>query len=262
MLHGVPSWESSASNDTGSFASTSSSLEDMYQLKELLGAGSFGTVRRAVELDTGREVAVKIIPTATTAQVSAAEQEYNFYRRLSSRGNRKNPASSAFVNTHGAFATDAEFCMVLDYLKGGSLDAWLRHQKLVPGIPLVPEKQVQIVVFKVLSGLAAMHKANVAHCDIKPANLMLENDGDLSSVRIVDLGLASDLSRSQLISSSCGTPQYYAPELVRACRWGSAFGPQVDLWATGVMMYQFLCGRLPFYSGHPERLFRRILEKR
>jgi len=238
--------------------SCSSSIDELYDLKEELGSGEFATVHRAVERETGKEVAVKVIRLQRAAP-EAASLEYELSSRLSQTASeRRMRVPDAFPRTYGSFLSNAEFYLVMDYFRGGTLEEFLSRRPR----RRLSEAEARTVMFRVLSGIADMHHLNVAHCDLKPANLMLAEPGNLGSLCIVDLGLASDLSKGRSLSNGCGTPDYFAPELVRACRWGTAFGRQVDLWSAGVVLYQCLTGELPFRGNTAGRLLRAILQNR
>eukprot|EP00873_Tetraselmis_striata_P036398 jgi/Tetstr1/456662/TSEL_043363.t1 len=108
------------------------------------------------------------------------------------------------------------------------------------------EADTKTVMRRLLAIIAALHDCGVAHCDIKPANLMLETPGNLDSLKLIDLGFASDLRKTAQLSVSQGTALYLAPELVRVFRSPDQkghYGLQVDEWAAGVTMYRLLCGR-------------------
>mmetsp|Transcript_22202 Transcript_22202/g.56901 ORF Transcript_22202/g.56901 Transcript_22202/m.56901 type:complete len:385 (+) Transcript_22202:315-1469(+) len=268
-----PLWASRSRDSTGGSmcSGSTSTLEDFYELHEPLGAGAFATVHRAVERSTGRTVAVKLtrrrssasrhsapLPGRAPSPHDEAEREYNLNCRL----HRKQAAKQQdlFAAPHAAFATDTEYAMVIDYLGGGSLEQWVAaHGEVVDGRRVLREADAKVAISRCLSGIRAMRAASCAHCDIKPANLVLGEPGDLSSLRIVDFGLAKETSRSGAAQNYRGTPQYFAPELVRAFRWGRPFGPAVDVWAAGVTMYVLLSGELPFAGDTCEGMFRAIL---
>jgi serine/threonine/tyrosine protein kinase RAD53 len=168
---------------TGSAASTAS-IEDYYTLHEPLGSGAFATVHRAVERGTGRTVAVKVIrareslPPSSSLHVDA-EREYHLNCRLQKASSRLSGSTEApppFAQPHASFVTDTEYCMVLDYLSGGNVEEWLAaHGEPSPtpsGPRVMREADAKVVMLRALQGIRTMHKLNMAHCDIKPANLV------------------------------------------------------------------------------------------
>jgi len=225
-------------------------VENDYALKEELGRGAFATVWRAVDRRTGEVVVVKRIQYDGNAKERAtAALEYELNQRIQ----HSKHACHAVPCIHACYDTGEEFSIVFDVMEGGSLDGLLKEGHSFS------EEDVKTLMRRLMQGIDALHGMGIAHCDIKPANLMLKTPGDLDSLFIIDLGLASDLHRSAWMDAACGTPQYFAPELVRAYTLQTAYGPHVDEWAAGVVMYLLLCGELPFSGKHAGVLFCKIL---
>jgi len=121
---------------------------------------------------------------------------------------------------------------------GGTIKA-----RLDAGGGKLPEAEAAAVMRGVLDVLVECHRREIAYADVKPANFLVAGSGDGAgavSVRAVDFGC----SRRAPLTQACGSPLYIAPELLAQRRSGVA----VDVWAAGVMLYQMLTGRLPFWS--------------
>jgi len=104
-----------------------------------------------------------------------------------------------------------------------------------------------------------MHSKGVVHRDLKPENILYENKSDGAKIKISDFGLSRDVSiqNARPLKTSCGTPGYVAPEIIRQ----QAYGDSVDLWAAGVIIYILLCGFPPFQGSGVEpqqSMFRKI----
>ncbi|XP_073769793.1 v-akt murine thymoma viral oncogene homolog 2, like isoform X2 [Danio rerio] len=106
---------------------------------------------------------------------------------------------------------------------------------------------------EIVSALDYLHSQNVVYRDLKLENLMLDNDGH---IKITDFGLCKEgITDEATMRTFCGTPEYLAPEVLEDNDYGRA----VDWWGLGVVMYEMMCGRLPFYSQDHERLFEQIV---
>uniref|UniRef100_A0A8D3BP47 non-specific serine/threonine protein kinase n=1 Tax=Scophthalmus maximus TaxID=52904 RepID=A0A8D3BP47_SCOMX len=106
---------------------------------------------------------------------------------------------------------------------------------------------------EIVSALEYLHSRNVVYRDLKLENLMLDKDGH---IKITDFGLCKEgITDGATMKTFCGTPEYLAPEVLEDNDYGRA----VDWWGLGVVMYEMMCGRLPFYNQDHERLFELIL---
>uniref|UniRef100_A0A7N6A9Z7 non-specific serine/threonine protein kinase n=1 Tax=Anabas testudineus TaxID=64144 RepID=A0A7N6A9Z7_ANATE len=106
---------------------------------------------------------------------------------------------------------------------------------------------------EIVSALEYLHSRDVVYRDLKLENLMLDKDGH---IKITDFGLCKEgITPEATMKTFCGTPEYLAPEVLEDNDYGRA----VDWWGLGVVMYEMMCGRLPFYNQDHERLFELIL---
>uniref|UniRef100_A0A672PXW4 non-specific serine/threonine protein kinase n=1 Tax=Sinocyclocheilus grahami TaxID=75366 RepID=A0A672PXW4_SINGR len=106
---------------------------------------------------------------------------------------------------------------------------------------------------EIVSALEYLHSKDVVYRDLKLENLMLDIDGH---IKITDFGLCKEgITNEATMKTFCGTPEYLAPEVLEDNDYGRA----VDWWGLGVVMYEMMCGRLPFYNQDHERLFELIL---
>jgi serine/threonine protein kinase len=204
-----------------------------YRLVEHIGSGAMGVVWRAIDERLERSVAVKQI----LAQPGLSEAERDNMRQRAMR-EAKNAARFQHPNAIVVFDIaehGGDPCLVMEYLEGRSLSALLADQTTLP------LAQVARIGEQVASALVAAHRAGIVHRDVKPGNILLDNQG---TTKITDFGIsraAGDMALTQtgLIG---GTPAYLAPELAR----GSDPVPSSDVFALGATLYQALEGTTPY----------------
>lgn len=211
-----------------------------YRLGEIIGAGGFGQVWRAMHLDTGRKVVVKLLHAALSADTESLkrfEQECQVMSAIS----HPNVVSVIDVGT----LPSQQPYMVLEYVEGESL-----RQRISRCEQLEPEETLEILI-QVCRGVQEAHNAGVIHRDLKPANVLLKERTDHPDwVKITDFGvarLAHSQERITQDSSIIGTAEYVAPEQAQAM----PLDHRVDLYALGVMFFEMLVGEVPFCAETP-----------
>lgn len=156
--------------------------------------------------------------------------------------------------------TDGKLYLVIEYAARGATMEW-DSDKCTYYVPetrgLVPETLAQQYVFDILQGLAYLHGCLIAHRDIKPQNLLVNVDGH---VQIGDFGVAIQMGEDCLISGTEGTYYFYAPETCRGSGYEGHDGRKADVWATGVTLWAFLFGTMPFFHLDLVRLLESIGE--
>jgi cGMP-dependent protein kinase len=135
----------------------------------------------------------------------------------------------------------------MEKLDGGDLFTAIRS------IGILNEEQILFFSASIVLAVEYIHSRGVIYRDLKPENIMLDGDG---FVKVVDFGACTKKTRSYTF---IGTPEYLPPEVVL----GNAYGKAVDWWSTGVIMYEMICGPLPFgeNSTDPMETFKEVLEK-
>ncbi len=201
-----------------------------YRIENLLGEGGMGAVYLATETSLDRHVALKVLHPELTAHPTARrrmEQEARALARVSS-------AHVVRVNT--VFEEDGLLIIDLEYMPGGKLD----DQIPAGG---VDEATARMWMAQILKGLEALHKTGLVHRDLKPGNVLIDDEGNL---RVTDLGIAFDGQRTEgtrtRLGARLGTPEYMAPEQID----GGAISIRTDLYAAGVVLFQMLTGEVPF----------------
>jgi carbon catabolite-derepressing protein kinase len=114
------------------------------------------------------------------------------------------------------------------------------------------EPQARRFFQQIMSGVDYSHRLKIVHRDLKPENVLLDDD---LNVKIADFGLSNEIKDGDFLKTSCGSPNYAAPEVIRG---GLYTGPEIDVWSCGVILYVMLCGRLPFEDDDVHALFTKI----
>ena len=135
--------------------------------------------------------------------------------------------------------------MVLEYAGGELFDYLVKHGKMA-------ETKARRFFQQIVCAVEYCHRHKIVHRDLKPENLLL--DGDLN-VKIADFGLSNIMTDGNFLKTSCGSPNYAAPEVISGKLYA---GPEVDVWSCGVILYVLLVGRLPFDDDYIPTLFKKI----
>jgi flagellar motility protein MotE (MotC chaperone)/tRNA A-37 threonylcarbamoyl transferase component Bud32 len=226
-------------------------LNGRYRLQERLGSGSMGSVWKAYDKELGRTVAVKELLAEHHGLEDTTRRRERVRREALALAKVEHPA---IVSIHDLISVgrDKNPWIVMGYVRGHSLD------KLIAGGQgsALDEQKTASIGLAVLQGLTACHAAGVYHRDVKPANIVVSEDG---SVRLVDFGIARIVGETSLTEESkvLGTPEFLAPELLN----DQPAGPGTDLWALGVTLYYAVHGRAPFRAETLGALMAAILAK-
>jgi serine/threonine protein kinase len=222
-----------------------------YVVEEVLGRGSFGVVRRAVDTRSGREVAVKMFSKRTLARGGfTMPQLRNELEVMLLAGGHPN-----VVRLLDLVETQRHLYVVMQLVPGGDLFTLLTRRRG----PL-PVDEASSVVRQMAAALAHLHLRRVCHRDLKPENVLVRHRsrGGLD-VKVADFGLARVQQAAGLCSTECGSLAYTAPEVLRA---GPYDGLAADVWSLGVVAFAVVTGCSPFYGRTPEAIRARILAGR
>lgn len=219
-------------------------VEEKYDLlSKVLGSGAFSQVLLCKSRRSGASMALKVVDKSKFFQFRKSRQTeltINSEREVMER--IEHPNVVKLVET---FDTKSSFYLVMEFLAGGDLlQRILDHGIYSTGA-------TTRLFCDVLNGIKCLHDLGIAHRDIKPENILLTSTDELGTAKIADMGLAKyfgDSANAQTQRATvCGTPVYFAPEMVMAAEGGpSSYGKAVDMWAAGVVLYIMLCGFPPF----------------
>ncbi|KAL8790659.1 MAG: hypothetical protein Q9213_000507 [Squamulea squamosa] len=204
-----------------------------WQLGMTIGKGSSGRVRKARHCVTGRDAAVKIVSRSVAANLRTTSLAH--MENLLSVGERKGHIPFGIerevlimkliehpniINLYDVWENRGELYLVLEYIEGGELFDHISRY----------------------AGLSYCHRFNICHRDLKPENILMDKN---HNIKIVDFGMAVLQPGNMPLNTSCGSPHYASPEVIRAEMYR---GDRADIWSCGVILYAMLTGTLPFDS--------------
>ncbi|EON63262.1 CAMK/CAMKL/AMPK protein kinase [Coniosporium apollinis CBS 100218] len=212
-----------------------------YHIVRTLGEGSFGKVKLAVHQVTGQKVALKIISRrklVTRDMAGRIEREISYLQLL------RHPH---IIKLYTVITTSTEIIMVLEYAGDELFDYIVQHGRM-------PEDKARKFFQQIVCAVEYCHRHKIVHRDLKPENLLLDES---LNVKIADFGLSNIMTDGNFLKTSCGSPNYAAPEVISGKLYA---GPEVDVWSCGVILYVLLVGRLPFDDEYIPALFRKIAQ--
>uniref|UniRef100_H2ZZ04 Si:ch211-27e6.1 n=2 Tax=Latimeria chalumnae TaxID=7897 RepID=H2ZZ04_LATCH len=216
-----------------------------YDIKALIGRGSFSRVVRVEHRATKQPFAIKMIETKAKEGREVCESELNVLRRVSHHN---------VIQLIEVFESQERVYMVMELATGGELfDRVIAKGSFT-------ERDATRVLQMVLDGVKYLHSLGITHRDLKPENLLYYHPGADSKILVTDFGLASSGNKGGdwSMRTTCGTPEYIAPEILLRKPYSNA----VDMWALGVITYILLSGSMPFEDENRTRLYRMILRGR
>jgi len=203
-----------------------------YQVREKLGSGAFGSVYRAYDPQLDREIALKILRPEALSSPLAVER---FRREARAAAKMHHPH---IVPVHDAGQHGKHFFIASAFIRGRTLASAIPEEGL-------DQRRTAQLALQLVEALAYAHQQGVLHRDVKPANIMVD---DQDNLYLMDFGLAgwAEQASTRLTEAGVvmGTPAYMAPEQARGDV--RQVGPAADLYSAGVVLYEMLTGRVPF----------------
>ena len=211
-----------------------------YTLGQTLGVGTFGKVKIGEHQLTKHKVAVKIL---NRQKIKSLDVVGKIRREIQNLKLFRHPH---IIKLYQVISTPTDIFMIMEYVSGGELFEYIvKHGKL-------KEYEARRFFQQIISGVDYCHRHMIVHRDLKPENLLLDHN---LHVKIADFGLSNMMMDGEFLRTSCGSPNYAAPEVISGKLYA---GPEVDIWSCGVILYALLCGTLPFDDEHVPTLFRKI----
>ncbi|KAL4438213.1 hypothetical protein ABPG77_010574 [Micractinium sp. CCAP 211/92] len=229
-----------SSQSQGFSSQTAEFFLQNYRLGKTLGIGSFGKVKVAEHILTGHKVAIKIL---NRKKIKQMDMEEKVRREIKILRLFMHPH---IIRLYEVVETPNDIYVVMEYVKAGELfDYIVEKGRLL-------EDEARHFFQQIISGVEYCHRNMVVHRDLKPENLLLDSK---MNVKIADFGLSNVMRDGHFLKTSCGSPNYAAPEVISGRLYA---GPEVDVWSCGVILYALLCGSLPFDDENIPNLFKKI----
>lgn len=232
---------------------------EQYQIGEVLGRGTCGTVYRAFDERLDRHVAIKLslreqsaegekLDVTGATEPNPARKPAHYRAFLTEAAAASRLSHSGIVALYDVGTTDRFNYLVMELVEGVTLKAHGKDQVLLP-----PRRVLEIMV-QCCESLDYLHRQGFVHRDIKPSNIMLDINGE---VKLLDFGIAlsRDHSAGEGRKASLGTPNYMSPEQIR----GERLGPATDFYALGTVLYEMLTGQRVFAAKKVRELFAKVL---
>eukprot|EP01094_Clydonella_sp_ATCC50884_P006298 TRINITY_DN1537_c0_g1_i5.p1 TRINITY_DN1537_c0_g1~~TRINITY_DN1537_c0_g1_i5.p1 ORF type:complete len:353 (+),score=153.15 TRINITY_DN1537_c0_g1_i5:202-1260(+) len=216
-------------------------IVEYYELGPKLGSGAFSEVRLAVNRETGRKYAAKLMNKGNderTLEIISTEIE------ILKRVHHQN-----VMTLYEVFDNEDSIALVLQLITGGEL-----FEKICQ-MTCYSEKDASRLMRQLLLGLDHLHKKNVIHRDLKPENLLLSSETMDADLLITDFGLSAIKREGEPMNQAVGTPGYLAPEVLLSLETGGDYDEAVDMFAVGVVLYILLCGFPPFFGEDEEEVY-------
>ena len=215
-------------------------LVGRYEILEIIGTGAHGRVARAHDPMIGRLVAIKLFPK----DLAKGEARLRFIQEARVVGQLSHPSIITLHDMGIDEATQTPY-LVMEFLDGQPLDRILERGS-------IPFAKACSWAAEVASALSVAHRKGVIHGDVKPANMLITDDG---RVKLMDFGMARLASRDSTATPLLGTPAYWCPEQIM----GKPQDARSDLFSLGVVLYEMVTGKRPFDAESLQGICGRVL---
>jgi serine/threonine-protein kinase len=211
-----------------------------YEILEIIGSGAHGRVARAHDPMIGRLVAIKLFPR----ELAKGEARQRFLQEARVVGQLSHPSIITLHDMGIDEATQTPY-LVMEFLEGQPLDRILEKGS-------IPFPKACAWAAEVACALGAAHRKGVIHGDVKPANMLITDDG---RVKLMDFGMARLASHDSKATPLVGTPAYWCPEQIM----GKPQDARSDLFSLGVVLYEMVTGKRPFDADSLQGICGRVL---
>ena len=211
-----------------------------YKIGRSIGHGAFGKVNIALHVLSGHIVAIKSFnKIKNTFPINKIYYEIKLLKKLR---NHKN-----IIKYFEHFENEKHFFIVMENISGGNL------LNAINKMSKFSEMMAKNIFRQLINTIKYLHSIGIVHRDIKPDNILLELD---NTIKLCDFGVSKEVKENQLLTDSCGTPAFVAPEILK----DSPYNPYMtDIWSSGVVLYAMITGFFPFRGVNETELHKNIL---
>ncbi|HRQ19105.1 MAG TPA: serine/threonine-protein kinase [Agriterribacter sp.] len=219
---------------------------EAYEILDKIGEGGMGTVYLAKDVMLERYAAIKILNKPVNTSTEQMQARFQQEALALAKLNHPN-----ITHLYAFIPRGDTYWMVMEYVKGNTLEEWLHKKGAMSSLMACS------MVSQLLNGLEHAHRKGIIHRDLKPANIMISEEGE---VKIMDFGIARIRNSQRLTQQgkSVGTLEYMAPEQIQ----GKEGDELSDIYATGNILYELLCGHPPFNGDTDYHLMKAKLEEK
>ena len=219
-----------------------SNLLEIYEIKDILGSGSFSLVKLGINTFTKEKVAVKIMDKKkmNTIRLESARTEIEIMKIC------QHPNIIHFIDSYET----ADFIYIfMEYCKGGTFYKFLKNRNFI-----LKEELAVNLAHKICMAVYYFHSFGITHRDLKPENILMTSEDEDADIKILDFGLSKIIGPNEKCSEPYGTIIYCAPEIIL----DHPYTKNVDSWSIGVITYIMLYGNLPFFDKNRQKLTKYI----
>ncbi|XP_073021883.1 calcium-dependent protein kinase 8-like [Primulina eburnea] len=211
---------------------TGRNISERFDLGRELGRGEFGITYLCTELETGEKYACKSIPKKklrTSVDIEDVRREVEIMKHM--------PKHPNIVSLKDTYEDDTAVNIVMELCEGGEL-----FDRIVAR-GHYSERAAAAVMKTIVEVVQMCHQHGVMHRDLKPENFLFANKKETAPLKAIDFGLSVFFKHGERFNEIVGSPYYMAPEVLKR-----NYGPEVDVWSAGVILYILLCGIPPFWA--------------
>ncbi|EPS73534.1 calcium-dependent protein kinase 8, partial [Genlisea aurea] len=223
---------------------TGNDINGKYDLGRVLGRGEFGVTYLCTDVETGEKLACKSISKKklrTTVDVEDVRREVEIMKHM--------PKHPNIVTLKATYEDDNAVHIVMELCEGGEL-----FDRIVARGHYT-ERAAAHVMKTIIEVIQACHEQGVMHRDLKPENFLFSNKKETSTLKAIDFGLSIFFKNGERFNEIVGSPYYMAPEVLKR-----NYGPEIDIWSAGVILYILLCGVPPFWAETEQGVAQAIIQ--
>ena len=213
-----------------------------FEIGEILSRCNYGYVSLCTKIKTKKSYGLKVLKKSKILDNKFAERLYNEYKNLSIIYH------PFIIELKGINYTDPyNLYYLYEFLPAGPLKVYIKLNKKLS------LEQSKFYLACIITTLDYIHKKNIIHRDLRPENILINNNG---YIKLSEFTFSKKLNNN-LTYSICGSPEYYSPEMVNK----SGYNKSIDFWQLGILLYEMLSGKTPFYDSDPVIIYKKIIKR-